>query len=434
MASIVTYSNGLRRIEYSLTPRGERRSVRLGRVSVKVAETWKVKIETIVADQLSARPHDGETAKWLGLLDETMLGRLRAGGLAVGVGLTNITLGEFLERIFSTMAGKVSTQTFYGHTKRNLLEYWSESRLMRDISTADADEWRAWLANSEKLSPATIARRVVAARTFWRKAVRWKLASENPFSGIKAGHQENEARKFFVTQEVTDQVIASVIDLEWKLIIALARYGGLRCPSEHFALKWAHVDWERSQFTIHSSKTEHHVGKATRVVPIFLELLPYLREAFEHAEPGTEYVIAKYRQGCLNLGQQFERILQRAGVTPWPRLFQNLRASRETELMRQYDLTTVCKWIGNSPAVAAKHYAMSMDLDGDFRRAAGLGDTLTKAQQNAQQSAATSDVPEKTNSVEPPENTEENVDLAHWGPSQEIADKTTGWAIRDSNP
>ena len=76
-----------------------------------------------------------------------------------------------------------------------------------------------------------------------------------------------------------------------------------------------------------------------------------------------------------------------AGVRPWPRLFHNLRASREAELMRDHDLAMVCKWIGNSPAVAAKHYATSQDLIADFRRAAGLGE----AQQEAQESVAVSD-------------------------------------------
>jgi hypothetical protein len=37
--------------------------------------------------------------------------------------------------------------------------------------------------------------------------------------------------------------------------------------------------------------------------------------------------------------------------------------------MREYDLATLCKWIGNSPAVAAKHYAMCVDLNADFQRA-----------------------------------------------------------------
>ena len=53
---------------------------------------------------------------------------------------------------------------------------------------------------------------------------------------------------------------------------------------------------------------------------------------------------------------QFTRILQKAGVEPWPRLFQNLRASRETELANEYPLHVVTAWLGNTPRVADKHY------------------------------------------------------------------------------
>ena len=52
--------------------------------------------------------------------------------------------------------------------------------------------------------------------------------------------------------------------------------------------------------------------------------------------------------------------------------------------MREYDLATVCKWIGNSPEVAARHYATSVDLDADFQRAA-RGD---EAQRNAQEAGS----------------------------------------------
>ena len=50
------------------------------------------------------------------------------------------------------------------------------------------------------------------------------------------------------------------------------------------------------------------------------------------------------------------RIIRRAGLTPWPKLFHNLRASRETELAAQYPIHVVCAWIGNTEMIAAKHY------------------------------------------------------------------------------
>ena len=56
----------------------------------------------------------------------------------------------------------------------------------------------------------------------------------------------------------------------------------------------------------------------------------------------------------------FEKIIKRAGLVPWPKLFQNLRASRETELMAVHPATDVVSCIGNSIAVAMESYAMPM--------------------------------------------------------------------------
>lgn len=138
--------------------------------------------------------------------------------------------------------------------------------------------------------------------------------------------------------------------------------------------------------TVRSPKTERHEGKATRLVPIFPELYPYLREAFESAEPGTEFVIARCRDGSVNLRTQLERIIRRAGVQAWPKLFHNLRATRETELAEQFPLHVVCAWIGNSTAIAAKHYLQV--TDDHFNRAAGQPEKA--AQKTAQQPHAAS--------------------------------------------
>jgi len=430
MATLVRYNGGLRRIEFSLTPNGPRQMVRLGRVNAKVAAGWLAKLEAIIADKGLNRPHDPELTAWLSKLDDKWLARLRAAGLADGVGLSQTTLGAFLKRCFDTFTSKPAPRTFYGHTRRNLEEHFGATRLLRDITAADADAWRAWLVEHEKLSPATVARRVIAARTFWRKAVRWKLAPDNPFAGVKAGHQANDARKAFVPREAIDAVLAQVPDTEWQVIIALSRYGGLRCPSEHYALKWGDIDWERGAIRVPCPKLAHIERCAFRTVPLFPELRAPLLKLFGEAEPGTEYVIARHRLGSLNLRQQMERFIARAGLTPWPRLFHNLRASRETELMREYDLATVCRWIGNSPAVAAQHYATSIDLDADFRRAAALPD---EAQQKAQQSPAGDDGQRGTAPEGNSKNARENPETAEFEQPCTIADKDICWAQQDSN-
>ena len=171
----------------------------------------------------------------------------------------------------------------------------------------------------------------------------------------------NPERMHFVSRDVAENVLEACPDAEWRLLFALSRYGGLRCPSEHLALRWADVDWERNRIMVHSSKTEHHPDGACRLVPLFPELLPYLREVFEEAEPGSEYVIGRHRATGCNLRTRMVKIIKRAGLKPWPKLFQNLRSTRETELAEDWPMHVVCAWIGNSQAVAAKHYLQVTD-------------------------------------------------------------------------
>ena len=121
---------------------------------------------------------------------------------------------------------------------------------------------------------------------------------------------------------------------------------------------------------------EHHEGHEARLVPIFPELLPYLREAFEQAEPGAECCITRYRGGAVNLRTHLQRIIKRAGLEPWPKLWQNLRSTRETELADQFPAHVASAWIGNSVAVAVKHYLQVTE------------DHFAKAAQDAAQNAS----------------------------------------------
>lgn len=118
--------------------------------------------------------------------------------------------------------------------------------------------------------------------------------------------------------------------------------------------------------TLHSrEKTEHHKNGGVRYCPVFPELLPYLEDLVplarkRNAEP-TDYVIANNRGSDACCRTTFTRILEKSGIEPWPKLFQNMRASRGTELLAKYPVQDVCSWIGNSQVVAMRHYAMVMD-------------------------------------------------------------------------
>ena len=85
-----------------------------------------------------------------------------------------------------------------------------------------------------------------------------------------------------------------------------------------------------------------------------------------------------------NLRTTFEKLVRRAGLQTWPRLFQNLRASRETELVESYPIQVVASWLGNTPSVAMRHYLMTTDEH--FETA--IKDDRQAAQNAAQQAHA----------------------------------------------
>lgn len=90
--------------------------------------------------------------------------------------------------------------------------------------------------------------------------------------------------------------------------------------------------------------------------PLFPRLRRYLEDQQTLAKQGEEYVITGNRTANSNLRTQFQRILKRAMIKPWPRLFHNMRASFQTDVCEQFPVHVSAEWCGNSLAIAEKHY------------------------------------------------------------------------------
>ncbi len=379
MASLYETTNGGKSIQFAMA--GKRITVRLGKIPRKAAETCRLHIEHLLNAQLMQTAPPAETAAWVGKLPDGSYAKLVKAGLLVARKATAVhTLGDLLNKFQGMLHGKPSTEVAYGNVIRNLRAFFGDSKPLGEISPADADSVRPWLLTHESLSPATANRRITAIKTIFRKGVRWQLLASNPFDGVIGGGQTNESRKHFVSPADAAALLEACPNHDWRCLVALSRYGGLRVPSEAMLLTWADVNWEKRTLHVKSPKTEHHAGQASRVVPLFPELHKVLLDAFEAATPGGEpWIITGYRDRGQNLRTQLERIIRRAGLTPWPKPFHNMRASRQSELMGAFDLATACQWLGNSPTVAARHYAMNTDNDGSFQRAVSDSSALQKA-------------------------------------------------------
>lgn len=86
-----------------------------------------------------------------------------------------------------------------------------------------------------------------------------------------------------------------------------------------------------------------------------------------------------------------ERIIKRAEVTPWPKLFHNLKSTRQSELTERFPSHVVCAWLGNSRAVAQDHYLQV--TDSHFAQAAAGGEHRLGQQQAAHNPAHSTSIP-----------------------------------------
>ena len=112
----------------------------------------------------------------------------------------------------------------------------------------------------------------------------------------------------------------------------------------------------------------HHEGKDVRYVPlrdIWQNLLDAMHSqllAGAVSLSADSPVITRFSKSKSNLDKPMKAILHRAGLVPWPKLFQNMGASCETAWLNEgHPAHVLAAWIGHSVKVQRNHYAQVTD-------------------------------------------------------------------------
>ncbi len=396
MASIARDKNGTRRIQF-VAPDGKRPTIRLGKVSQRAAESIKYRVEQLHECLVLKRPMDADLTDWVANLDRKLATKLaRVGLIPDPETKPAATLGPFLESWLAARKGdyKPASLVSWGQVIKALTKFLGTDCPLEGITPENAEGFRQSMLSSG-LRPTTIHKRLQHARMFFEHAKRQDLVNRNPFEYVRHRPGDASERRAYVPADDALRAIDHAPNGTWKLLIALSRFAGLRVPSEALSLRWQDVDWERGRLTVPSPKTQHLPGRSCRVIPLFPTIRPFLETAWDDAPEGAEFIIPEeYRRRAqgpggwvnVNLRTTFGKIVRRAGLEPWPRLWHSMRASCETDLARQFPLAVVAKWLGNTQAVAMRHY---VDVtDADFERAViGDGKAAQKAAQQAHVSA-----------------------------------------------
>lgn len=183
------------------------------------------------------------------------------------------TLAAFLDSYIGKQTGKKpGTNNKLKQCRNDLVEFFGADKPLADITGGDAEDWRRFLRTRlakpgrqksstarasqvsyrdrnkpknppKKLAENTIRRQCGRARQFFRLAVLHRIIPRNPFAELKGvSVLANKSRDYFITREEAEKVLAACPDAQWRLLFALSRYAGLRCPSEHLGLRWSEID------------------------------------------------------------------------------------------------------------------------------------------------------------------------------------------------
>lgn len=300
----------------------------------------------------------------------------------VKAGLVDIspeyTVKELWDAFLKQKTGiKESTTKTYETAQDRFFAFFKGTERLTDLKLESMQQWKTFLRTEVQqvrtgrigLVESTVAGTITKAKAVFNWGVSSGWIAESPLKGLEPGSFINEDNEQEIEPDDYYRLLEFCPCQEWRCILALARIGGLRAPSEVMSLRWKDIRWNQGEFTARSPKTEHHEGKTRRIVPLFPALRVEL-EALRRMVAGRddEFVIVKYpRREDTNLGRPFSRIVQRAGLDIIKRPFDNMRMCRSNEIECLHGSKCETAWIGHSSETAKKHYLRA--LRDDLRRA-----------------------------------------------------------------
>lgn len=303
-------------------------------------------------------------------------------------GLLKATLVEKIPTLSQLIKQYKLTRSGVSEDARNLdqrvfnylTEYFGEDKRIDLITPAKAAGIRHYLLKERKvgrgkLCKSSINKAISTLKPIFNFAVSCGYLLVSPFAEVKGGETTTPGRGYYVTyDEIKAAICACGEDVELAGILALARFAGLRIPSEIRDLRF--TSFSASCFSegkgIFQVPTSGKTG--TRRVPFFAELIPYMKAIQEKSKPEQEFVFEKYRS-CKNVGTLIKKKMQKVGLNIWEKFFINQRSSCQTDKERLgWSRSVMDAVFGNTEHVRLKHYIQPMP-DDDYSKLGQFGNT-----------------------------------------------------------
>jgi integrase len=349
MVSVTKHKRGGYYMEVRPLP-GVRKQVYLGKITKTLAERFKANIERLQQSQ-ALNIEDHEITLWAAGLDPELRVKLLNVGIRLPEAAKTWIVGNWIQHITDNYPGKDRTRKNLETARKHWHSYLGMKKLS-EVTVGDARQCVERILSTSKRSHGV--KLCERGRMFFERAVEHKLIDVNPFAGLKFGDKRHDkSRQSYIPKATIEKIIQEATSSEARALIALARFCGLRVPSEPLAITWADIDWENRRIRVpYATKT------GQRTLPMF-EAEGYLRSLYDHSQEGSSYVFTRARSSAATTWREWlEAAISAAQIPQWEKLWVNLRASCRTDLEDEYPGHVCDAWLGHSSRVAKDHYAM----------------------------------------------------------------------------
>lgn len=331
--------------------RGKLRKLWLGAITASGAKIVCNHLDALKVAAETATPCSVDSLRWARAAGPRIQNQLASWGLMELGSCTNLprTLGDYADHYKLQVAGAASTQKRWANVVKKLKDQLAPQTSLSAVSRGDAERISKAIRAAHADSHA--GKLLGDFKQLFQSAVNDRLIAENPFEMIDTSGKHDKSRECYVDKATIDALLEHS-DSYFRCLIVLARYGGMRVPSEPLSLEWNHVDLPAGKMQIKSPKT------GFRVCPIFPEVKSELEVMWELADEGAKNVFTRARSSAATVWRdKLLAICQAASIKPWPKLWQNLRASARTDLESRFPGFVCDAWLGHSSKIAAKHYS-----------------------------------------------------------------------------
>ena len=237
-----------------------------------------------------------------------------------GERLTVLTIRQFLENwVDSKEVTKApGTSKRYRHTVDEFLKHLGERAKggLQSLRPAEIASFRD-LQMSDGKSAATANMVLKTLRIPLNLARRQGLIFTNPAEAVEVLPADSSVRDVFTPEQISR--ILAAADVEWRGMILVARYCGLRL-GDAARLTWKNVDSNVGQMVLrfHPQKTRRGATRREHEIPLHPQVEEYLlRIPLKSKRPDAALFPSLSQQGlsgCNGLSAQFQKIMAKAGV------------------------------------------------------------------------------------------------------------------------